>query len=250
MIHRMLAATVALGLMAWSGVVRAQTPPDGNTYAPAPPPPLPPPTTVAPVAGEPPPAEALPPPRSDHDPRPPVPAPTLAKTGVTEQAGIGGTQAYARAGVLELGGSAGIGAAASYTRIDFSPSIGLFLADNLELSLLTGVSYFRVGATETRPSASATEIKALLEPSFHLPFSETAFGFMGIGMGVNYLSDSKAGFAMQPRLGANFLIGRSGVLTPAGYFSYSTVEAIQTEAGAILAVRSSYGLNIGYTVMW
>lgn len=227
----------ALFSTALAGVASAQTVPDPDPNAQVP-------------IGEGTPSQQLPPPRSDHDPAPPVPAPSVPRTGVTSQAGVGGTQAYARAGVLELGGSAGFGAASNYTRLDFSPSIGLFVVDNLELSLITGFSYFKLGATDAAPSSSATEIKALLEPSFHLPFSEVAFGFLGLGAGVNYLSDSEAGFAIQPRLGANFLIGRSGILTPAAYFSYSTVEAIQTEAGAVLAVRSSYGLNIGYTVMW
>jgi hypothetical protein len=59
-----------------------------------------------------------------------------------------------------------------------------------------------------------------------------------------------AGFALQPRLGANFLIGRSGVLTPSLTVAYSTVDAIRTPAGTILAVQTSYGMNIGYTVMW
>ena len=192
----------------------------------------------------------LPAPRSDHDPRPPVPAPTVPLTGVTSQAGVGGTQAYARAGVLELGGSAGFGTASNYTRLELSPSIGIFAIDNLELSLLTGFSYFRVGASGDTAATSATELKALFEPSLHLPFSQVAFGFVGLGAGVNYLSGHDAGLALQPRVGLNFLVGRSGILTPAAYFSYSTVEAIQTEAGAVLALRSSYGMNIGYTVMW
>jgi hypothetical protein len=196
------------------------------------------------------PPSQLPAPRSDNDPAPPVPAPTVPTTGVTNQAGVGGTQAYGRAGVLELGGSAGFGAASNYTRVELSPSIGMFVLDNLELSLLTGFSYFRVDATAESPAASATELKALIEPSLHLPFSQVAFGFLGLGAGVNYLSGHDAGMALQPRVGLNFLIGRSGVLTPAAYFSYSTVEALQTEAGAVLALRSSYGMNIGYTVMW
>jgi hypothetical protein len=240
--------------------------------APAPPPP--PPVSATPVAPSPPPpppaslpaaqplssgegtvgvgapTQNLPPPRSDQDPLPPVPAPALATTGVTQQAGIGGTQAYGRSGVLEMGGSAGFGAASNYTRIDVSPSIGLFVLDNFQLSLLTGFSYFRVGATEMADSASATEWKAIFEPSLHLPFSQASFGFLGLGGGVNYLSGHKAGFALQPRLGANFLVGRSGIFTPAAYFSYSTVEAIQTEVGAVLALRSSYGITMGYTVMW
>jgi hypothetical protein len=193
---------------------------------------------------------ALPPPRSDHDPQPQVPAPTVPETGVTRQAGVGGTQAYGRAGVLELGGSGGFAAASNYSRFELSPSIGLFVVDNLELSLLTSFSYFRVGAMDGQPSANATEFKALVEPSFHLPFSQVAFGFLGLGAGVGYITGADAGFALQPRLGANFLIGRSGVLTPSLTVAYSTTDAIRTAAGTILAVRTSYGMNIGYTVMW
>jgi hypothetical protein len=196
------------------------------------------------------PTNNLPPPRSDNDPQPRVPAPTVPETGVTRQAGVGGTQAYARAGVLELGGAGGFAAASNYSRFDLSPSIGLFLVDNLELSLLTGLDYFRIGSTDTAPSASATEVKALVEPSFHLPFSEVAFGFLGLGAGVSYITGHQAGFALQPRIGANFLIGRSGVLTPSFTVAYSTVDAIRTPAGTVLAIQTSYGMNIGYTVMW
>jgi hypothetical protein len=228
---------VGMGALLWSGVAFAQTVPDPDPNERV-------------TVGEGAPSEALPPPRSDHDPRPPVPAPTVPRTGVTEQAGVGGTQAYGRAGVLELGGSGGFAAASNYSRFELSPSIGLFLVDNLELSLLTGFNYFSVGATEDAPKASATEFKALVEPSFHLPFSEVAFGFLGLGAGVNYVTGGDAGFALQPRLGANFLIGRSGVLTPALTVNYSTVDAIRTEVGTVLAVRTSYGMNIGYTVMW
>jgi hypothetical protein len=227
---------VGVGALFWSGVAFAQTVPDPNPNEQV-------------QVGEGTPSEALPP-RSDHDPRPPVPAATVPRTGVTEQAGVGGTQSNARAGVLELGGAGGFAAASNYNRFELSPSIGLYLVDNLELSLLTGFNYFSVGATEDAPKASATEFKALIEPSFHLPFSEVAFGFLGLGAGVNYVTGGDAGFALQPRLGANFLIGRSGVLTPALTVNYSTVDAIRTEVGTVLAVRTSYGMNIGYTVMW
>jgi hypothetical protein len=197
------------------------------------------------------PSEALPPPQSDDDPRPPPPAPSVVTTaGITEQAGVGGTQAYGRAGVLELGGSVGFSAASDYTRFELSPSIGVFLIDNLQLSLLTSFNYFRVGESNGNPETSATELKALIEPSFHVPFSPVVFGFVGLGAGVTYITDNDAGFAIQPRLGANIMIGRSGILTPAFNIAYSTVDAIRTEVGTVLAVRTSYGLNIGYTVMW
>jgi hypothetical protein len=186
----------------------------------------------------------------EEPPPPPAPSVVLPGMGVSQQAGIGGEIAYGRTGVLELGGSGGFAAANNYTRLNFSPSVGLFLVDNVELSMLAGINYFRVGATDTAPKTSATELTALIEPSFHLPFSEVAFGFIGLGAGVNYITGQDAGFLVQPRLGGNFLIGRSGILTPALTVGYSTVDAIRTEAGTVLAVRTSYGLNVGYTVMW
>lgn len=202
------------------------------------------------TVGEGTPTNQLPPPRSDNDAQPPVAAPTIPQTGVTRQAGTGGTQAYGRAGVLELGGSAGFSAASNFQRYELSPSIGLFLVDNLELSLLGVFSHFNVDAIGENPGGSATELKALIEPSFHIPFSQVAFGFAGLGAGVNYISGNTAGFALQPRIGANFLIGRSGVLTPSLNMTWSTVEAIRTPNGALLAVQTSYGFNMGYTVMW
>jgi hypothetical protein len=192
----------------------------------------------------------LPAPRSHNDPRPPVPAPVVPTTGVTRQAGIGGTQAYARAGVLELGGAAGFSAASNYSRVEVAPSAGIFVADNLQLSLLTGFSHFRVNGTNGAEDASATELRALIEPSVHIPFSPMLFGFVGVGAGVNYISGHEAGFALAPRLGVNILVGRSGILTPAASFTYSTVDAFRTSAGTVLAVRTTYGMNIGYTVMW
>src|SRR2546421_5501626 len=178
-----LGALVLFGAGARSASAQAVPDPDPNKQ-----------TTLG--AGTPP--ASLPPPRSDNDPRPPVPAPTVPQTGVTRQAGVGGTQAYARSGVLELGGSAGFSTASSYSRFELSPSIGLFLVDNVELSLLGVFNYFNIGSTSTAPSSSATELKALVEPSFHLPFSQVAVGVLGLGAGVNYVTGHQAGFALQP----------------------------------------------------
>lgn len=188
--------------------------------------------------------DRLPPPRSDHDPRPPVPAPTVRMGGVAEQAGIGGQVAYARAGVLELGGSAGFVAASNFTQLSLTPSIGYFFADNLEISGLLNYNLADAGGD------TVSVLNLLAEPSFHLPFSEYLFGFLGLGLGLSYADGPGAGFALAPRLGLNIMVGRSGVLTPAFLVSYSTTEAIQTTNGTLLAVNVTYGANIGYTVMW
>lgn len=212
------------------------------------------------TVGEGTPPQNLPPPRSDNDPAPPPPAPTVAGTGVTEQAGIGGTQAYARAGVLELGGFANLTSAEDYFAIGFSPTIGWFFMDNFELSAIINLTYSK--QTVEGIDTSNTILMALAEPSVHIPFSESLYGFLGVGFGIASQSASSdlegadedegagAGFALAPRLGLNIMVGRSGILTPALQGLYQTTEAVSTPQGAVVAVKSSFGLQAGYTVMW
>jgi hypothetical protein len=188
--------------------------------------------------------------RAEERPAPAEPpAATVPDTAHTREP-TSWTQLYARAGVVELGGSGGFAAASNYTRFELSPSAGVFVADDVELSLLTALNYFRIGSMGNKSSSSATELKALIEPSYHLPFSREVFGFVGFGGGVNYFTGQSVGLALQPRVGANFLIGRSGLLTPSLNVAYSTVGKLRTAAGTVLAVQTSYGLQIGYTVMW
>lgn len=197
--------------------------------------------------------ETLPPPQSDTDRAPPVSTPDLPKGGVVEQAGRGGVMAYGRAGVIELGGSASLNAASDYFRVSVQPSIGYFVLDNVELSALLGVSYVDVTTKNDAgvdESASQVILTVLAEPSVHVPFTQTLFGFLGVGMGLSYADEVGAGFALQPRLGLNITVGRSGILSPAVYVQYSTHSAIETAGGTLLSVSFGYGLNIGYTVMW
>jgi len=205
------------------------------------------------MIGEGTPPAALPPSQSDDDPKPKVAAPMGPSGGVVEQAGIGGVTAYGRTGVVELGGSASLQAASDYVRVAVLPSIGYFFMDNIQLSALVGLSY--VSITEKNPAgveetASQTFFTLLAEPSVHIPFTQSVFGFFGLGMGLSYADSVGAGFAIQPRLGVNVMVGRSGILSPALYAQYSTHSAIQTDSGALLQVSFGYGLNLGYTVMW
>ena len=188
--------------------------------------------------------DGLPKPQSDHDPRPPVAKPQGADAGVTAQAGIGGTQAYGRPGVLELGGSFGFTAATDFRSLSLTPSLGWFFVDNVEASALLGVTNVKAGGH------TSTLLSALLEPSLHLPLSESLFVFGGVGFGMQHSEGPGTGFAIAPRLGLNMMVGRSGVFTPSLNFNYSTTDAVQTSQGTLLAVNMSYGLNAGYTVMW
>lgn len=194
------------------------------------------------------PSENLPPPRSDNDAPPPVAAPATPRGGIVEQAGVGGTTAYARAGVLELGGQVGLNISSASTNLTIAPTIGWFFADNIQISGIIGYRYNNVSVGGI--SADSHDLQILAEPSYHLPFSRTLFGFVGVGMGLSYNSANGAGFALAPRLGVNIAVGRSGILTPAAQFQYSTNDAIQTPNGTLVAVSAAYGFNVGYTVMW
>ena len=132
------------------------------------------------------PSGQLPPATSDHDPAPPVPTPNVPGLNgdVVEQAGVGGAVGYGRAGVLELGGAAGLTIAQDIRAVNFSPSIGWFLVDNFELSAILDVTNLRRATSRRRCC------RRLVEPSFHLPFNRSMFGFVGMGIGAAYVSSS------------------------------------------------------------
>lgn len=191
------------------------------------------------------PSAELPPPVSSHDPRPTVPSPMSSRsTGVIRQAGIGGPVAYARSSVLELGGGIIWSQTDNTTLLSISPTIGWFLLDNLELSAIVDVAYLRAGGNH------AVFVTGLVEPSVHLPLSDHAFVFAGLGVGAAYGNGSGTGLALAPRIGLNFLIGRSGILSPALALNWSSNRAIETSEGTFMAVNTTYGAKLGYTVMW
>jgi len=198
--------------------------------------------TAAPTA-----SSELPPAESDNDVQPEVAAVGPPSGGIISQAGIGGTVGYGRAGVLELGGSAGFAFASDYRNVNVSPTIGWFLADNLEISAILSISNIKA------EDSSSTLWSALLEPSYHVPFNRSVFGFLGLGAGASHISGLGTGFAVAPRLGANLMVGRSGVLTPSLSYQYTTISTDMTTPGSdvtVVGVTSSVRFNIGYTAMW
>jgi hypothetical protein len=184
--------------------------------------------------------------KSDNDPVPTAPSVGSPNTGVTAQAGIGGSQAYARAGVMELGGSASFSSATDITEFEVAPSIGWFFMDNWQISAIASWSYAKVADTSNHV------IMLLLEPSFHVPFNDLVFGFVGVGAGLSHqsASDADIGFAVAPRVGAKWLVGRSGMLTTDVRMTFATNDLIQTSRGTLLTVDSAVGVGVGYTVLW
>ena len=188
---------------------------------------------------------ALPPSRSDNDAPPPVAAPVVPVGGIVSQAGVGGTTAYGRPGVVELGGSVGLTLAGDLTQFNISPTVGWFFAENLQLSGIIGFNYVDSGG----PAGGASSLNVLVEPSYHLPFNRSLFAFLGLGVGLGYADGPGAGFALAPRLGMNIMVGRSGILSPALQFVYSTSQVINTPQGTFIGGNTSFGFQVGYTVM-
>jgi hypothetical protein len=190
----------------------------------------------------------LPAARSDNDVQPPVASPALPPRGIVRQAGVGGVVGYGRTGVLELGGSAGFTFASDYRNVNVSPTVGWFLVDNLELSAILSISNIKAGGD------SATLWSGLVEPSYHVPFNRSMFGFLGLGVGAAHVTSMGTGFAVAPRLGGNFMVGRSGVLTPSISYQYTTIDtemANNTDDNiTVVAVSSAVQFNLGYTAMW
>jgi hypothetical protein len=198
------------------------------------------------------PSGQLPPATSDKDPAPPVPTPNVPGLNgdIVEQAGVGGAVGYGRAGVLELGGAAGLTLAQDIRAVNFSPSIGWFLVDNFELSAILDVTNLKAGGE------SATLFSALAEPSFHLPFNRSIFGFIGMGVGAAYVSELGTGLAVAPRIGMDVMVGRSGILRPSLAYEYTTHDAMGSVDSngnsnvTLVAISSALRFNIGYSTMW
>ena len=146
--------------------------------------------------------------------------------------GVGSDIAYATSGVVELGGVLALTHQSETTTFRIAPSLGYFVADNLELTLFPELSILSVdGETDFR-------IGLMLEPSYHVPFSDRFFGFAGIGIGFGYAEDPGFDFVLRPKIGVDIMIGRSGILKPAAFLDIGTNDGL-----------TAGGVEAGFTVM-
>ncbi len=191
----------------------------------------------------------LPPPQSDNDPIPTAPKFTGTQNpGITEQAGVGGNQGYARAGVLELGGSASFTKAEDLTEISFTPAVGWFIIDNLQLTGLLAWNFAKGGTGD-----GAHVLSAMVEPSFYYPMDDSRFIFAGLGAGIQYMDSptSETGFAIAPRVGYKQLVGRSGLVSLDVRPVFSFNDDIEARGGnTLIGFDSLWGINAGYSILW
>src|SRR5437870_1538186 len=80
--------------------------------------------------------------------------------------------------------------------------------DDVQLSFILSLSHL------STQGVSSNFVSGLIEPSLHIPFSETVFGMLGAGIGPSWADGPGLGLAFAPRIGIQFLLGRSGILTP------------------------------------
>ena len=135
----------------------------------------------------------------------------------------GSTQSLRARGVLELGGFANLTGANNFTSIQIEPHRRLLHLRQLRALRHPRVQLRSPDLREPRRRGddlgSQDHRRVLIEPSYHLPLSSTIWAFLGIGLGVASVPRAAAapsrGFDFAPRVGANFLVGRSGLFTPA-----------------------------------
>jgi len=194
---------------------------------------------------------------ADVEPPPPaVPHPQTAN-GIVEDAGTGSSKAYARAGVLELGGFGNLAVANNFTSIQIAPTIGWFIIDNLELSAIFGLNYVHqtfdlpLGGTTLRPQDDSQDPRrAELSP----PLQPHHLGLHRHRLGARQRAPRRRQHQHRFRLRAadrrQLSGGEVGLFTPAFYMDYTTGETLQTSGGNIIGVNAIYGVSAGYTVMW
>jgi len=186
----------------------------------------------------------LPPPLWPANPEPATTAAPVAPVAVVEQTNLVTESRYARRGTMELGASAGMMLSSQFRNINVAPQLGWFVGESFELSAIVAISNIKAGGV------SATTYAAMVEPSYHLPLDRTIFGFVGMGVGAAYESELGTNLAVAPRIGANFLVGRSGVLTPSIQYMYVAHDQMTTDDVTTDALTNAMSVNVGYTAMW
>jgi hypothetical protein len=182
--------------------------------------------------------------KKNDEPAPPEPPGGMKQVAeggavdVAVKAGEGSPIAYGRASVVELGGSLAFTHQSETTTFIFTPTFGYFVADGFELSVLPELRIVDVEGEDGGENAADVSIGGAVEPSFHLAFNPSLYGFLALGVGVRYAEDPGFDLFFRPSLGVDILIGRSGILKPALFMDVGVNEG--TTAG---------GFQAGFTIM-
>jgi hypothetical protein len=155
---------------------------------------------------------------------------------------------YGQKNSLELGGSLALSWLNDDFLLDAGPSIGWFVADRWELSLLLHIDYENLKEPDgTRSSNTSGEV--VFEPSYHFPLRKELLYLFG-GLGVGFAHDgTHPEFELVPRVGLNIEIGRSGFLSPAIKVPI-LVGNITGPARDALGVVAGFAFEAAYTTVF
>lgn len=153
---------------------------------------------------------------SQEDYPPPPAPPTLGADDpalvVRADAGVGSDVAYARQGVVEIGGGLAFWHQSETTMFRISPMLGVFVIDGLELSAF--VDFIVNHVSDDIDSQTDVVFSGLVDISYHIALMRELYVFLGIGTGVSFAVDPGADLIFRPRVGVDLMIGRSGILRP------------------------------------
>jgi hypothetical protein len=154
---------------------------------------------------------------------------------------------YAEEGTFEAGGSVGLVWDNDLFSVSARPTVGWFVADRVELSLILDLAYTR---TEEDEGADESDGLAafIVEPSYHLPLAERLFLFGGIGLGAGYATGGPV-LETVPRLGFNFELTPSAVVTLAARVPviYEWDQGAEEDE---FGTSTSLEIELGITTAW
>ena len=182
------------------------------------------------------------------DPTPRVPnvlaeTPRAERLTVVEQAGVGGPLAYASATVLEVGGSGSVSVSGERFYLRMAPFVAWFVVDGFRLSY-THELYVSKYEKDYRISTAV-----LAGADVHFRLSDRLLIATGPELGALY-NGVKWGAMIRPKVTLDILIGRSAILHPGLFFSWSSVDVIDAAGQDTPGENIAFGFDIAYAAMF
>jgi hypothetical protein len=153
---------------------------------------------------------------------------------------------YVQKGTLQIGGSVGAAITEDTSLFTASPTVGYFVADNIEISGIFQLVYTRT-EDDFGGDDSNTTGRLIVEPSYHYPVGNEVAINGNVGIGGGYDGDD-INFLVIPGVGLDILTSHETVFTP----TLRMPIVIGDEPGPDGGVDTNVGLalDIGISAVW